>query len=424
MLSSQPWLTLRVFPAWSELRGRWLNLPVGEGLLRPSYFAVGTRWITWFVALGIIALGAASDRNLNNGWPLLAATGLQLLVVSCYIPWLSPRLPKLSRWFENTPWLYILDVAWSLLVIHLSGGWGSPFYLFALNSVLPPSLRYRLRGATIASFGFSLSYLIVLLLTEPGFEAFFQDDGRLHSSAVSGPINPFMVSFFAALLAEVLDRLEQEKAKVRELAAQEERYRLAREIHDGVAQTLFMLNLTLDACAEFARREQFDRVAEKLPGLVLVSRQSLWEVRNAMFDPEPLLRGGAPLSEALSRLFREYEAVSQTAVEVKFEGVERPLLAAQRVALYRILQESLANSCKHSGADCVKVRIVFGLDETRLVVEDNGIGFEPSTVRRGRGLGHLQSRAAEAGGRLQLSSELGVGTRVAFAVPNTMGDSP
>lgn len=404
---------------FSTLRARWASQAVGKGFLRPVYFA---RWLTWVVALGIITLSAAADRNLANGPLLLLATGAQLTLTSCYLPWVRPRLPWLSRWFEDNPWLLVLDGAWSLLVVHLSGGWGSPFYLFALNSVLAPAFLYRLRGATLASFGFSISYLIVLLLTEPGYEAFFRPDGRLHSEAVSAPINPFMVAYFAALLAEVLDRLEQEKAKVQELAAEEERYRLAREIHDGLAQTLFMLNLTLDACCEFSRRERHDKVAAKLPGLVLVSRQALWEVRNAMFDPEPLLQGDAPLSEALSRLFREYEAVSQTQVQVSFVGKERRLSSDQRIALYRILQESLANTSKHARAANVTVRIVFTASETRMVVEDDGIGFDPETVREGRGLGHLRSRAQELGARLFLTSEIGKGTRVALALPYPKGD--
>lgn len=128
------------------LEERWQEERVGEGLLRPFYVAVGARWITWIVALGIISLAAAEPRNLHHGGALLAATGFQLLLMSFYLPVVRPHFPRVAKWLESSPALLILDGVWSLIVVHLSGGWGSPFYLFALNSVLAPALKYQLRA--------------------------------------------------------------------------------------------------------------------------------------------------------------------------------------------------------------------------------------------------------------------------------------
>lgn len=272
----------------------------------------------------------------------------------------------------------------------------------------------------MASWGFSVSYLLVLLVTPPGLSAFFTPEGRLQSAAISAPLNPFMVAFFAAMLAEVLDRLRLEKAMVRELAAKDERHRLTREIHDGVAQSLFMLHLTLDACSEFARQEKFDRLAAKLPGALLVARQALWEVRLAMFDPDILLGDDTNITDVLSRTLREYEAVAQTPVRVSCEGVEHEFTVPQRVALYRILQESLANAFKHAQATKIEVHISFTERDTLLTIADNGIGFEQAAVVTGRGLGNLQSRAEEVGGHLRLTSHAGTGTRVDFVLPRQL----
>ncbi|MBI3927841.1 MAG: sensor histidine kinase [Armatimonadetes bacterium] len=399
-----------------NLRKRWHEEQAGEGFLNPIYFWVGVRWITWIISLGIILAAAAPPENLQNGPLLLTLTGVQLLVMTLYLPVVRPRYRPilertgLIRWCEDNPVLAATDIGFSLVVVYFSGGWNSPFYEFALTSVLAPSLKYGLRGATLASFGFSAAYLAVVSAAGPGVESFYED-GRLVGGLISAPINPFMVAYFSAFLSELMNRLSQEKARVRQLAAQEERNRLARDMHDGVAQTLFMLTLSLEACAEIAGRQGSEKLKTRLEGLVGVSRQALWEIRNSMYDLGPLLEEG-PLSQTLDRLFREFQTVSQIPVEVSYSGDEPVLSKEQRVGVYRILQESLANACKHSRACRVRVELGFGPDRVRLVVEDDGQGFEPASVSRGRGLGNLASRAHELGGELEIRSHPGEGTRI------------
>lgn len=363
---------------------------------------MGARWITWLIALGIVVFHAAPPANLTWAWPLLGATGLQLCVTTM-------RLPTQRAGHPLGP---ILDIAAANLVIYLSGGWRSPFYEFSLTSVLAPSLQYGLRGATWASLGFLAAFVAAVAGSAPGLDGVFNADGRLDGGFVGALLNPFLLAYFCAFLGELMRRLEAEKARVRELAAREERSRLGREIHDGVAQTMFMLTLSLDACRELAARAEQPVLEEKLGQLVPVSRQALWEVRNAMYDKAALLEGDTPFTEALSRLFREFETVAGIRLEFEQDGEERPLPVACRVALYRIIQESLANAFKHSSAGAVKLRLTFAPGEIQLLVEDAGQGFDPATVRPGHGLDNMRTRVEEVGGGYELESAPGQGTRV------------
>lgn len=408
--------------AIEDLTQRWRTARAGVGMLNPVYFSVGVRWLAWLVALGIYLLRTAPDDALEYAPAVLGVTGFQLLVMTLYLPVLGPRYRHLLesvgllRWCEDNPVLPVLDVCLGLGAVYFTGGWDSPFYHFALTTVLAPSLKYGFRGAVLASGGFLVGYLWVITHSGDGWSAIYDHQGRLEPGFVSAPFNPLMISFFAALLAEVLERLRLEKEKGARLAAREERSRLAREIHDGVAQTLFMVNLSLENSLALAEREQATRTHQQLEQLLPVSRQALLEIRNSMFDLGPLLEGEQPLAAALSGLVREFKAVSRMEVNFQCEGSEPAMAVAVRVALYRVCQEGLANACKHSGAHEVELRLAF--QEAGLVarLEDDGCGFEPDQGR-GHGLGNMRSRVQEVGGSLELESRPGEGTRLTVMLP-------
>ncbi|MEW6281098.1 MAG: sensor histidine kinase [Candidatus Eremiobacterota bacterium] len=399
-----------------NLQARWRQERAGQGFLNPVVFSVGARWITWIIALAIVFSEAAPAVNLRHAGLLLALTGLQLTVMSLYLPVVRPRLGG-ARWLEGNTVLPALDITAAAAVIWASGGWRSPFYEFSLTSVLAPSLRYGLRGATLSSVYFSAVFVAAVAFSGPGMDSVYNADGRLDGGFVGALLNPFMVSYFSAFLAELLRRLEEEKSKVRELAAREERLRLGREIHDGVAQTMFMLTLSLDACRELALRRGHQELGGKLEELVPVARQALWEVRNAMHDKSALLAGEVPLSEAVRSLVREFTAVSGVPVDLQVVGDEPALPLDHRVCLYRTIQEAMANAFKHSRASQVALSLRFGQEDTEVLVEDQGTGFDRASVQAGHGLGNMQARVEEAGGTFDLDSAPGRGTRVRVVLP-------
>jgi signal transduction histidine kinase len=246
--------------------------------------------------------------------------------------------------------------------------------------------------------------------------------------------------------------LAREKA---ELAAAGERARLAREIHDGVAQSLYMLTLNIEACAELAAaqgpgasdqgsgagsagaanaaaglppaasrdsasvasRPPPPALAQRLEQLLGLARQALWEVRHYIFDLKPMLGGDAPLAEMLRNPLREFQTIAGLPVELQSSGVERPLEPRARAAVYRVLQEALANTFKHARASRVDVALRWEPAALSLEVRDDGRGFDPATVARGHGLDNLQQRAAEIGGTAGVESAPGRGTRVWLTVP-------
>lgn len=401
------------------LRERWDRERAGEGFLNPVYFTVGVRWLTWVAALGILILRAAPDHALRLTPLLLALTALQLAVMTLYLPVLRPTLSRagLVRWMEDNPYLPAADIVWSALVLFLTGGWHSPFYEFALTSVIAPSLKYGLRGANLASLGYTLLFLAAVLSAPGGLGSVYEAQGRLDGGFVQALVNPFMVAWFCALLAEVFERLRQERERARLLAAREERRRLAREIHDGVAQAMFMLTLSIEACRDLAGQRKVTDLREKLDGLLGLSRQALWEVRNAMLDVDPLLEGETGLSQAVARVVREFRSVSGLAGDLVISGEEPAVPPGVRLALYRLVQEGLANAFRHSGAARVDLELTFEPGRVRASLRDDGRGFDPGSVKKGRGLDNMETRVTELGGRLDLRSGTGQGTEVRLEVP-------
>jgi len=204
-----------------------------------------------------------------------------------------------------------------------------------------------------------------------------------------------------------------------ELAAQEERSRIAREIHDGIAQSIYMLSLNLEKAAEVARDDA--RLGQRLGGLVGLAKEALLEVRHYIFDLKPLLAGDATLSSTIRAQMREFSAVSGLPVDLSVDGSERNVPPAVGSSLYRITQEALANVFRHAGAKRIEARLSFNGEGLSLEIRDDGQGFsiDPSgnAASLGRGLRNIHQRAAEAGGDAQILSVPGSGTTVRVTLP-------
>ena len=204
-----------------------------------------------------------------------------------------------------------------------------------------------------------------------------------------------------------------------ELAAQEERSRIAREIHDGIAQSIYMLSLNLEKAAEVARDDA--KLGQRLGGLVGLAKEALLEVRHYIFDLKPLLTGDASLASTIRAQMREFSAVSGLPVELSVEGPERNVPAAAGSSLYRITQEALANVFRHAEAKRIEARLSFNGEGLLLEIRDDGRGFnvDPSgnAASLGRGLRNIHQRAAEVGGDAQILSTPGSGTTVRVTLP-------
>jgi two-component system NarL family sensor kinase len=208
-------------------------------------------------------------------------------------------------------------------------------------------------------------------------------------------------------------------ARSTQLGVIEERNRLAREIHDTLAQGLtgIMLHLEsvdamLEAGADPARIRQITQKALNL------ARTNLEEVRRSVLDLRAAPLEGRNLAEALTDLAQEFMAREKIKVNFRVTGGSRPLPLRVEVGLYRIVQEGLTNIARHAGAKRVDLELNLTPEQVQLSVEDDGQGFDPTQVSQGHfGLIGLNERVKLLGGRLQLESSPGAGVRVAVTIP-------
>jgi two-component system NarL family sensor kinase len=206
-------------------------------------------------------------------------------------------------------------------------------------------------------------------------------------------------------------------ARSTKLGALEERNRLAREIHDTLAQGLTATALQLES-ADALLDAGSEGAHEPLRRALSLTRSNLEEARRSVLDLRAAPLEGRPLSEALKTLVDRWEA--ETGINARYGAVNgsRPLPPSVEAALYRICQEALTNVARHAEVGRATVRLVATPDQVRLVVEDDGRGFDASEVSEGRhGIVGMRERAEVLGGSLQVRSEPGAGTRIEATVP-------
>jgi signal transduction histidine kinase len=209
--------------------------------------------------------------------------------------------------------------------------------------------------------------------------------------------------------------------RVRELSIVEERQRIARELHDAVAQKLFSVRLTADAAA--ARLpDQPQRAAAELAAVRETAAEAAAELRAIVVGLRPADLAGDGLDLALRKQAELLDRVHTA--QVRYVGAGVPRLAAEREeAVYRVAQEALHNALRHGSPALVEVRL-HAADgrhpQVVLEVRDDGAGFDASAAEEAGhrlGLASMRERARAAGARLAVTSRLGGGTTVLLEVP-------
>jgi signal transduction histidine kinase len=209
--------------------------------------------------------------------------------------------------------------------------------------------------------------------------------------------------------------------EAQQLAALEERSRLARDLHDAVTQTLFSASLIGEVLPSLWETDQAEG-RQLLKELRLLTRGALAEMRTLLLELRPTALAEAGLDELLRQLAEAVTGRIGVPVAVTVEG-QRELPSDVHIALYRIAQEALNNVVKHAQASQVEVSLrctsfEAGIDEEQagrveLVVSDDGRGFDPSSSPPDHlGLGIIQERAQAVGAAVRIESQPGQGTRV------------
>ncbi|HLL56890.1 MAG TPA: GAF domain-containing sensor histidine kinase [Rubrobacteraceae bacterium] len=208
-------------------------------------------------------------------------------------------------------------------------------------------------------------------------------------------------------------------ARSARLGAVEERNRLAREIHDTLAQSLTATTLQLESAdALLDAGSSPEKAREPLLRALSLTQSNLEEARRSVLDLRAAPLEGRSLSRALRVLVERWEAETGTAARYRAINGGRPLPPRVEVALYRICQEALTNVARHAEAGRADVQLVATPGQIRLVVEDDGRGFDVSNMPEDRhGLVGMNERAKMLGGRLEIRSNPGAGTRIEATVP-------
>ena len=204
-------------------------------------------------------------------------------------------------------------------------------------------------------------------------------------------------------------------------AQEEERKRLAREIHDGPAQVMANAILRLEYCEMIAARapEELDGELRRLRTMM---QEGLVEVRRFMFDLRPPMLASMGLIATLRRYIDEYHHAFGITVHLEAPSTDPAVDDHVQMGLFRVIQESLQNVQKHAQASEVRVVLGYGIDgDIHLTIHDNGRGFDPEAVRptrsSGAGLVGMAERARMLGGTLSVTSSPEAGATVSLHLP-------
>ena len=227
---------------------------------------------------------------------------------------------------------------------------------------------------------------------------------------------------FATLAALAIENARLHR-QVRALAVTEERERIAREMHDSIAQVLGYVNTKAQAAQTLLENDQSERAAAQLGQLSEAAREAYADVREGILGLRTSLGEDRGFVETLQDYLERWQGQSDVAVELLLSppGYDPRLAPMSEVQLLRIIQEALSNVRKHARARHAWVRVSPAGPSVEVVVEDDGVGFDPDGLRRTDlprfGMATMRERAEAAGGTFEIATVPGGGTRVTVRLP-------
>jgi len=208
-------------------------------------------------------------------------------------------------------------------------------------------------------------------------------------------------------------------AQVQQMAIIEERYRLSREMHDGLAQTLGSLGWQLDHLKNLLEQQDYQTAVQELTNTRQMTREAYMDVREAIDGLRLACEHPGGLAGALAEYVSDFH--DRTDIEADFQLIgEKCILSPQtELQLQRIVQEGLTNARKHANAQHVWVKLQHVPNRIEMTIADDGQGFDP-TLPRGRhhvGLSSMRERIQGLGGSFTLATSPGQGTRITVTTP-------
>ena len=226
---------------------------------------------------------------------------------------------------------------------------------------------------------------------------------------------------FSWYVFRALEQLETERRTYKEaMLSLQERERIAREMHDGVAQNLAALNLKIHKLADEVKSDHKQAAIKEVDIIREIIQDSFFDVRQSLFDLRATHRLQEGFWSAIEKQLREFE--KHTAIRVKYHPLnpqeELPNELAE-VQVLRIIQEALTNIRKHARAHVVTIQCTRQGNQLQLSILDDGRGFQFTEIDRARhfGLSVMRERAESVGGTADIYSQTGLGTKVTITLP-------
>ncbi len=387
--------------------------------------AVVIRWFILLTWLGFINY-RADESNIHY----VNAMGVSLAILNGFVHW---------RLWRGRPitWPYVLSLSLMDLTVVTAGimitsRFENTFFVFYYPALLGVALIFRRRISFAIAVLVAGTYVGMSVAMEPGVDTAILFDGDEKKLAVR------VVSMIAIVVAaNLMTRIEREgrreaveadrarmeenfqlqrRVQESEREVQRERIRISQDLHDGAAQSAYVLSLGLETCIHLAGARG-PQLEERLRALHAQSKQALWELRYPI-NLGPLFEGRA-LSQILEDHLGNFQVITSIPSAFSVEGRERELPVVTKQRLFSVAHNALTNAFKYAQASKVEVGLTFEGDLLKLSISDDGVGLDPSALdsSSGHGVRNMRRVAEELHGSLDIVGESEKGTSVTVTIP-------
>ena len=287
-----------------------------------------------------------------------------------------------------------------------------------------PARTVPLRQLRLLGFVAPLVFVITLLSLRPWV---IETLGLRTGHLVLGTVLLTSALVFGWAMYRLIDRTHRAVVEAeRQSAALVERDRIAREMHDSLAQVLAVAHLRLRALETRPSVAGDERVRAEVADLATLCREAQRDVREAILGLKDAHHPERSLLEHLDAFVSAFSRTSGIRTSLHTDTGSLNLSPAAEVQVIRVVQEALANIRKHAGAAHAAVRVTTRDGLTEFIVEDDGVGFDPGHPRGSHGFGlvTMRERTESAGGTLRLDAAPGRGTRVVVTLPDAVPPRP
>ena len=383
----------------------------------------------WLVFFGLTSFGTAVIIAVEPAGTIASTTTAAAIVLGLQLVFWCVARPTLAGIHTDGPRAWIFAVA--AVAGYTVAATLNPWTGFALVSLSP---QIFLLFTRIPAAGVITALNVAPLCVHLSTAARITGSGLVQQVGTTAFIIAFSL-FFAGRMRSVLkqnrerqqliDELHEREAEVAALSAargaEQERTRIAREMHDTLAQG-FTSIITLGHAVQGELGTDPALARRHVELMTATAQENLAESRRIIAALSPLRLADGSLPQALERVVAGF--IAETGVDAKLEvrGTTRAAPPATEVVVLRIVQEALANTRKHARAGRVAVAVDYTPGAVAVEIADDGAGFDTAGPTAGFGLVSMRSRVRESGGAIDVTSSPGTGTTVRATLPT--GDTP